>query len=209
MAPRIGPEPPDPGLSFGEKILHAIPFGIAIRNKPRYYLDYLKSIWQNGKNPLYARAILRRGVCDGCSLGPAGLRDDAVDGKHLCNLRLQQLKTHAMDAIGDEMLGDVRELADAHASYLRKLGRIPKPFVRYRDENGLTAIPWEEVLDLIGEKIKKADPRQTGWFVDAGKVSNEGAFAVKQVSRGLGCANLDSSARFGYILGAGGLADVF
>src|SRR5436190_6969371 len=120
MGPRIGRDTADPRLSFGQKFLHALPFGIGIRNKPRYYLDYLKSMWDSRKNPLYARAILRRGVCDGCSLGPAGLRDDAVDGKHLCNLRLQQLKTHTMDAAGDEMLGDVRELADAHASYLRK-----------------------------------------------------------------------------------------
>src|SRR3954468_13558588 len=74
MAPRIGPEPPDPGLSFGQKFLHALPFGIGIRDKPRYYLDYLKSMWDNKKDPMYARAILRRGVCDGCSLGPAGLR---------------------------------------------------------------------------------------------------------------------------------------
>jgi len=209
MAPRIGPEPRDPGLSFGQKFLHALPFGIGIRNKPRYYLDYLKSMWENIKNPMYARAILRRGVCDGCSLGPAGLVDDATEGKHLCNLRLQQLKTHAMDAVGDEVLGDVRELADAHVNYLRKLGRIPKPLVRYRDENGLTAISWEEALDTIGERIKKADPRQTGWYVGAQSVSNEGAFAVKQVSRGLGCPNLDSSARFGYIHGVAGLGELF
>ena len=209
MAPRIGPEPPDPGLSFGEKILHAIPFGIAIRNKPRYYLDYLKSMWQNGKNPLYARAILRHGVCDGCSLGPAGVKDDAANGKHLCNLRLQQLKYHTMDAAPDEILGDVRDFESSDAADLRALGRIPKPLVRYRDENGLTPIPWDEALDLIGEKIKKVDPRQSAWYLGAQAVTNEGAWAVKQVSRGLGCQNLDSSARFGYILGVGGLADVF
>jgi anaerobic selenocysteine-containing dehydrogenase len=114
-----------------------------------------------------------------------------------------------MDAVGDEVLGDVRELADAHVNYLRKLGRIPKPLVRYRDENGLTAISWEEALDTIGERIKKADPRQTGWYVGAQSVSNEGAFAVKQVSRGLGCPNLDSSARFGYIHGVAGLGELF
>jgi molybdopterin-dependent oxidoreductase alpha subunit len=209
MAPRIGPEPPDPGLSFGQKFLHAVPFGIAIRNKPRYYLDYLKSMWESRKNPAYAHAILKRGVCDGCSLGPAGVRDDAVDGKHLCNLRLQQLKYHTQDAIGDDVFGDVRPLEGADAGELRALGRLPKPLIRYRDENGLTAIPWEEVLDLIGERIKKAESRQVGWFVGAGSVSNEGAFAMKQVSRGLGCPNLDSSARFGYLQGVAGLGELF
>ena len=209
MAPRIGPEPPDPRLSFGEKFLHAIPFGIAIKNKPRYYLDYLKSMWENKRNPMYARAILRRGVCDGCSLGPAGVRDDAADGKHLCNLRLQRLKYHTKEAIGDEHFGDVRPLEGARAPELLALGRIPKPLVRYRDENGLTAIPWEEALDLIGERIKKVDPRKAGWFVGAHSVSNEGAFAVRQVSRGLGCPNLDTTARFGYIQGVAGIGEVF
>ena len=44
MAPRIGPEPEPPHLSAGEKFLHALPFGIGIRNKNRYYLDTLKAI---------------------------------------------------------------------------------------------------------------------------------------------------------------------
>lgn len=209
MAPRIGPVPPDPGLSFGQKLLHAVPFGIAIRNKPRYYLDYVKSMWENLKNPMYARAILRRGVCDGCSLGPAGVTDDAVEGKHLCNMRLRQLKYHTMDVIKDEHFGDIRPLETADAAELRQLGRIPKPLIRYRDENGLTAIPWDEALDLIGERIKKADPRKTGWLVGAQSVSNEGAFAAKQVSRGLGSPNIDSSARFDYILGLAGLGETF
>jgi anaerobic selenocysteine-containing dehydrogenase len=182
-------------------LLHAIPFGIAIRNKPRYYLDYLKSMWENKRNPMYARAILRRGVCDGCSLGPAGLHDDAVDGKHLCNLRLRQLKYHTMDAIGSETFGDVRPLESADAEELLKLGRIPTPLVRYRDENGLTAIPWEEALDLIGERIKKAEPRQIGWFVAPGRSRTRG-LRDEAGSRGLGCrtsirrpASATSSAR--------------
>jgi anaerobic selenocysteine-containing dehydrogenase len=186
-----------------------VPFGIAIRNKPRYYLDYLKSMWANRKNPLYARSILRRGVCDGCSLGPAGLRDDVADGKHLCNLRLRQLKYHTMEAIGAEVLGDVRILDGADTAELLELGRIPTPLVRYHGENGLTAVEWEEALDLVGERVKKADPKRAAWFAGAGTITNEGAFALRQVSRQLGSPNLDSSVRFGYGAAVAGLADVF
>lgn len=209
MAPRIGPDPSEPGLGFVENMLHAIPFGIAVRNKPRYYLDYWKSMWQNRRNLPFARKILKRGLCDGCSLGPAGTRDDVAEGTHLCSLRLRELKYHTMDGIGTEMLGDVRPLQDAGPDELLELGRIPTPLVRHRDENGFAVIPWEEALDVIGERLKGLDPRRTGWFAGARSLTNEGAFALRQVSRGLGSPNLDSTVRFGYGAAVGGIADVF
>jgi anaerobic selenocysteine-containing dehydrogenase len=209
MAPRIGPEPPAPTLSTGEKFLHALPFGIGIRNKPRYFFDYLRSLWESRRNPGYARSVLKRGVCDGCSLGPAGLHDDVADGTHLCSLRLAQLKFHTMEAIGPELLGDVRPLGGADAAELRMLGRIPKPLMRHRSENGLTETTWDEALDLIAERVKKVDPRRTAWFAGAETLTNEGAFALRQIAFGLGCPNLDSSVRFGYGAALAGLADVF
>jgi anaerobic selenocysteine-containing dehydrogenase len=196
-------------LSGGEKFLHALPFGIGIRNKPRYFFDYLRALWENRRNPGYARAILKRGVCDGCSLGPAGLRDDAADGTHLCSLRLAQLKYQTMEAIGAESIGDVRPLDGAGAAELRRLGRLPKPLIRHHGENGLTETTWEEALDLIAEKVKPLDPRRTAWFAGSETLTNEGAFAFRQIASGLGCPNIDSSARFGYAAGVAGLADVF
>jgi molybdopterin-dependent oxidoreductase alpha subunit len=209
MAPRIGPEPEEPRLSAGEKFLHALPFGIGIRNKPRYYLDYLKSIWENRRNPLYARSILKRGVCDGCSLGPVGLGDDVAAGTHLCSLRLRQLKYRTMDGIGSELLGDVQPLLDADAGELRGLGRIPTPLVRHRGENGLSPATWDEALDLVAERLKGLDPRGTAWFAGARALTNEGAFAFRQVALGLGSPHLDSSIRFGYAAATTGLEDVF
>jgi anaerobic selenocysteine-containing dehydrogenase len=201
--------PPAPTLSGGEKFLHALPFGVGIRRKPRYILDYLRALWENRRNPVYARAILKRGVCDGCSLGPAGLHDDVADGTHLCGLRLAQLKFQTMDAIGAESIGDVRPIEGADAAELRRLGRLPKPLIRNRGENGLTETTWEEALDLIAEKVKPLDPRRTAWFAGADTLTNEGAFALRQVVSGLGSPNLDSSVRFGYGAAVAGLADVF
>jgi molybdopterin-dependent oxidoreductase alpha subunit len=209
MAPRIGPEPSPPDLSAMEKFLHAIPFGIAIPNKPRYYLQWWKAMWENRVNLPFARKILKHGLCDGCSLGPAGDRDDVALGSHLCSVRLRELKYHTADGIKSEDLGDVRPLQDAAPEELLKLGRIPTALVRVRDENGLKTIPWEEVLDEIAERFKKSDPRRTAWFAGARSLTNEGAFAFREVSRKLGSPNLDSTVRFGYGAAVGGIADVF
>lgn len=209
MAPRIGPEPPPPDLSAVENLLHALPFGIGIRNKPRYFLGVARSLWANRARLGYARAILSRGVCDGCSLGPAGLSDDAADGTHNCDLRLGQLRFKTMGPVGSEVLGDVRPLEGADPEELRELGRLPTPLIRHRGENGLTAASWDEALDLLGERLRGCDPKRSAWFAGADALSNEAAFTLRQVATGLGSPNVDSSVRFGYGAGVGGIADVF
>jgi hypothetical protein len=209
MAPRIGPEPPAPNLSGGEKFLHALPFGIGVRNKPRYFLDVLKMLWQTRINFPYARSILKHGVCDGCSLGPAGLSDDVADGRHNCSLRLGQLKFATMDGIVTESLAVLDSLKGADAAELRALGRIPTPLLRHRGEAGFTPTTWDEALDLIVERLKPVDPSRAAWFAGARSLSNEAAFTMREVVKGMGFANLDSSARFGYTAAMAGLADVF
>ena len=102
MAPRIGPEPAQPDLTAMEKFLHAIPFGVGIKDKPRYYLDYWKSMWASRINLPFALKILKHGLCDGCSLGPAGDRDDVANGTHLCSLRLKDLRYRILDGIKSE-----------------------------------------------------------------------------------------------------------
>jgi molybdopterin-dependent oxidoreductase alpha subunit len=209
MAPRIGPEPQAPELSGAEKLLHALPFGIGVRDKPRHFLDVLRMLWETRINFPYARSILKHGVCDGCSLGPAGLGDDVADGRHNCSLRLRQLKFATMDAIRSEFLGDLAPHKDADAAQLRALGRIPAPLLRHRGEAGLTPTTWDEALDLIVERLKPVEPSRTAWFAGARSLSNEAAFTLGEVVRGMGFANLDSSARFGYASATAGLSDVF
>ena len=136
MAPRIGPEPEQPQLGAGEKFLHALPFGIAIRDKPRDYLGMAKALWENRGRVLYARRILKHGVCDGCSLGPAGLRDDVADGLHLCGLRLRSLKYFTMGEIEEALLADVQPLSGADPEELRDLGRLAAPLVRHQGAAG-------------------------------------------------------------------------
>lgn len=58
-------------------IASPIPFGLG-EKKPHHYRDMLRVLWDNRDNLAYAARILQHGVCDGCSLGPAGLHAERV-----------------------------------------------------------------------------------------------------------------------------------
>src|SRR5699024_5147927 len=60
-----------------------IPFGLG-KIKPHHIRDTMKVTWENRDNLPYATRILTQGVCDGCALGVAGLKDQTLTGPHLC-----------------------------------------------------------------------------------------------------------------------------
>ena len=97
----------------------AVPFGLLSRHKPRHFREMLRVAWDNRGRWLYALRILRHGVCDGCSLGPRGLRDDVLPGVHLCLSRLKLLRLNTMGPIPDELLQDVSRLPALHQAYQR------------------------------------------------------------------------------------------
>src|SRR5688572_16062479 len=107
-----------------------VPFGLLSRNKPRHYREMLGVLWQNRGRWAYALRILRHGVCDGCSLGPRGLKDDVLPGVHLCLSRLKLLRLNTMGPIPDELLGDVARLRGLSNEALHQLGRVPYPLLR-------------------------------------------------------------------------------
>src|SRR5262249_54883869 len=59
-----------------------VPFGLVGQTKPHHYRELLGVVWENKTELPYAWNILKHGVCDGCSLGPYGLRDNVMDGVH-------------------------------------------------------------------------------------------------------------------------------
>ena len=86
------------------------PFGLLWGPKPRHFREMLKVAWEN-KNALgWAWKVLRHGVCDGCSLGPKGLRDDVITGTHLCLTRLKLLRLNTMPALPDAAWTDIGRL---------------------------------------------------------------------------------------------------
>jgi molybdopterin-dependent oxidoreductase alpha subunit len=209
MAPRIGPEPPAPELSLKEKFLHALPFGIGIREKPRHYREMLRTLWENKGSLRYAWRILRHGVCDGCSLGPYGLKDDVMEGTHLCVTRLRLLRLNTMAEFPVELLADVRPLAEGDGGDLHELGRLPAPLIRYKGTNGFAKIEWEEAIDLVAERLRGLDPLRTAWFATSRGITNEGYYAFQKVARILGSPHVDYAARLCHAPSTYGLADVF
>ena len=105
------------------KIASWVPFGFG-RHKPHHFREMAKVAWENRDNLAYAWRILQHGVCDGCSLGPYGFRDDTIKGIHLCMTRLRLLRLNTKGALDIRVLDDVRKLQVLSGEELRELGRF-------------------------------------------------------------------------------------
>src|SRR5437899_12871913 len=102
------------------KIAGASPFGFG-HQKPHHYVEMAQVLWENRDNLPYAWRILNHGVCDGCSLGPRGLRDDVIDGVHLCMTRLKLLRLNTMGPIPEDRLYDLAPLRALSNESLHRL----------------------------------------------------------------------------------------
>src|SRR5262245_17755959 len=132
------------------KARHLVPFGLLEPDKPRHFRDMLKVVWENRDSLPYAWRILRDGVCDGCSLGPYGLKDNVIKGTHLCTTRLRLLRLNTMGALDPARLADVSALQGMREEELRQLGRLPVPMVREGHERGFRPVSWKDALEQIG-----------------------------------------------------------
>jgi molybdopterin-dependent oxidoreductase alpha subunit len=157
--------------------------------KPHHYRDIAKTVWENRRNLPYAWRILRRGVCDGCALGVAGLHDWTISGVHLCTTRLELLKVNTARAIDERVLADVGALAGRSGRELRELGRLAHPMVRRRGDRGFAR------LDLVAGRIRRAGPDRVGIYLTARGVTNEVYYAAQKAARFIGTNNVDNAAR--------------
>src|SRR4028119_594538 len=87
-----------------ETLKGLMPFGLG-NTKPRHFRDMLGIIWKNRDNLPYAWDVVTKGVCDGCALGVAGLKDWTVKGPHLCMTRLNLLRLNTVQALDARLLG--------------------------------------------------------------------------------------------------------
>src|SRR6478736_7496885 len=85
------------------------PFGIGEQH-PNNFAEITRAIRENKDELPFAWRILHEGVCDGCALGVAGLKDWTTDGPHLCNIRLRLLRLNTMPALDIDLLADVAPL---------------------------------------------------------------------------------------------------
>lgn len=171
-----------------------MPMGLG-KVKPHHIMDTLKVVYDNRDNLPYAYRILTQGVCDGCALGVSGLRDQTLDGPHLCTTRLNVLRLNTMPAIDPKWLEDVEAMQKLDSTELRKLGRIPYPLSRKPGEKKFTRITWDEALNRIAAKIKGIDPKQMAFYLTARGITNEVYYTAAKVTRFLGTNNVDNASR--------------
>jgi predicted molibdopterin-dependent oxidoreductase YjgC len=147
--------------------------------------------WENRDSLFYAWRLLNRAVCDHCELGPRGLRDDVLPGRHLCSKRLKQLRG---DTIGSFVPADVRDLRllrQRSATGLRSLGRISTPFVARKGDRGFSRIPWDEALELAGSVLNQTEPDQMAFLAGTRGLTNETLYAFARAARLLGGRHID------------------
>jgi molybdopterin-dependent oxidoreductase alpha subunit len=170
------------------------PFGLG-QTKPHHYTEMLRIAWQNRDNLPYAWRILTQGVCDGCALGTAGLRDFTMPDVHLCVVRLNLLRLNTMGALDVSLLADAAALAGTRSTELRALGRLPYPMLRRKGEPGFRRISWDAALDLAAGRIRASDPRRIAFYLTSRGITNEVYYVAQKVARFLGTNNVDNAAR--------------
>ncbi len=170
------------------------PFGLG-ETKPHHYLAIAQAAWQNRDSLAYAWRILSQGVCDGCSLGPRGLRDETLAGVHLCMTRLRMLRLNTMPALDIRRLENVRALQALSGRELRELGRLPYPMVRRRGALGFRRISWKEAIELAGARLAAADPRRVAFYTTSRGLTNETYYVAQKLARLLGTNHVDNAAR--------------
>lgn len=176
------------------KIVSLSPFGLGYR-KPHHYIEMARVLWENRDSLPYAWRILNHGVCDGCSLGPRGLRDDTIQGTHVCLTRLRLLRLNTMPAAPDDVFRDVTRLESLDGKKLRKLGRLPYPMMRERGARGFRRVSWDEALDAIAARMRAADPRRMAFFTTSRGLTNEVYYVAQKLARLAGTNHIDNAAR--------------
>ncbi|MBI2348159.1 MAG: molybdopterin-dependent oxidoreductase, partial [Deltaproteobacteria bacterium] len=176
------------------RLSRVMPFGVG-QVKPHHFREMAAVVWENKTELRYAWDILRRGVCDGCSLGPYGLRDDVMDGIHLCMSRLKLLQLNTMREFKASALSDANRLQYVGQERLRSLGRLPFPFVRRKGDKGFTRVSWEEAVGLAAQAIRRSAPQRMGFFATSRGLTNEVYYVFQKLARTLGTNNVDLCSR--------------
>lgn len=183
------------------------PFGIFARGKPRHYREILRILLENRGSWRHAWRILKSGVCDGCSLGPRGLRDDVAPGIHLCLTRLKLLRFNTMGALDPRVLEDVSALRRMNGRALQALGRVPFPLLLRPGDRAVHRLSWEEAVDLVAREAAAIPPDRMAFFATSRGLANEAYWAFQKLARAAGSANVDLCARLCHAASVHGLGE--
>ncbi len=183
------------------------PFGLLVKTKPRHFREMLGVLWENRKQLPFAWRILNHGVCDGCSLGPRGLKDDVIPGTHLCLTRLKLLRLNTMEAIHDNGWRYIAKLRQLTNEQLHHLGRLPYPLLYRKGNIGFERISWDEATKLVADGLKKTPPGRMGFFASSRGLTNETYYTFQKLGRIAGTPHIDSCARLCHAASTNGLKE--
>ena len=182
-----------------------IPFGLVGQTKPHHYREMLGVVWENKTELPYAWNILKHGVCDGCSLGPYGLRDNVMDGVHLCMTRLKLLKLNTMGALDMSATRDINTLRALGPEKLRSLGRLSYPMIRHEGDPGFSRVSWDDAFNFITKAIRSTPSHRMGFFATSRGLTNEVYYVFQKLARVLGTNNVDLCSRLCHAASVSGL----
>ncbi|HVR70065.1 MAG TPA: FdhF/YdeP family oxidoreductase [Vicinamibacteria bacterium] len=165
------------------------------KRKPNHYAEMAAAAWRNRDQLPYAWRILRRGVCDGCALGTAGLRDWTLEGVHLCMVRLELMRLNTAPPLDPGLLQDVSRVAGLRSADLRALGRLPEPMIRRAGEKGFRVVSWDEAYEAAASAIARTRPERFAAYLTSRGILNEHYYAAQKAVRAMGSSNVDNSAR--------------
>jgi molybdopterin-dependent oxidoreductase alpha subunit len=180
-------------------------FGLFGQTKPPHYREMVGVLWENRSELSYAWDILKHGVYDRCSLGPYGLKDNVMDGAHLCMTRLKLLKLNTMGALDPSVMRDTNRLRQLNQQRLRSLGRLSNPMIRRDGNRGFSRISWDEAFDFIAKTIHDTAPHQMGFFANSRGLTNEVYYVFQKLARVLGTNNVDLCSRLCHAASVSGL----
>jgi len=170
------------------------PFGIGEQH-PNNYGEIWRAYRENRDQLGYAWRILKKGCCDGCSLGTTGMHDWTMPGVHLCNVRLRLLRLNTMSPFDPARLEDLSALEGQSSAELRELGRLPVPLVRRKGDRGFKRIPWADAVELVAERIRASSPDRLAFYLTSRGLANEEYYVMQKAVRALGTNSIDSAAR--------------
>jgi molybdopterin-dependent oxidoreductase alpha subunit len=184
-----------------------LPFGPRRHPRPRPYLEMAKIAWENRDNLPYAWRILNHGVCDGCSLGPRGLKDDVIEGVHLCMTRLRLLRLNTMGPIPEARLDDLPALRALRNEQLHPLGRLPHPMIHRAGSDRLHRLSWDEALAIIAEELRDVPGERMGFYATSRGIVNETYYAFQKAARLMGSNHVDLCTRLCHAASVSGLKE--
>ena len=182
-----------------------VPFGLVGQTKPRHYREMLGVVWENKTELPYAWNILKHGVCDGCSLGPNGLRDNVMDGVHLCMTRLKLLKLNTMGALDMSATKNIDTLRGLGPEKLRSLGRLSYPMMRRAGDPGFSRVSWDDAINIVTQAIRSTPSHRLGFFATSRGLTNEVYYVFQKLARVLGTNNVDLCSRLCHAASVSGL----